>query len=201
MNPYILYKNLVKQNVDILWQGTGSISEQAHTRTHTHAHAQSFYSSLDFVQDNLGKQVPEETFTHSHLSWSSIVLYLLHQSNKIQGILPVQFMHLIVFFHNLFPSFLWSTSSRGTLHFILHTSPNHCLLFVTCPYHRNLFCCSTELMSSNPSLSLNLLLGTLSCSFKLHIHLTILISACWHATSFSFLTGQVSLPCNILLRT
>jgi len=34
-----------------------------------------------------------------------------------------------------------------------------------------------------------------------HIHLTILISARWSATSFSFLTSQVSLPCNILLRT
>ena len=33
-----------------------------------------------------------------------------------------------------------------------------------------------------------------------HIHLTILISASWSAT-FSFLTGQVSLPCNTLLRT
>jgi len=56
-------------------------------------------------------------------------------------------------------------------------------------------------MSSNPSLSLNPLLGTLSCSLMLHIHLTILISARWSATSFSFLTDQVSLPCNILLRT
>jgi len=35
----------------------------------------------------------------------------------------------------------------------------------------------------------------------IHIHLTIFISACWSATSFSFLTGQVSLPCNILLCT
>jgi len=34
-----------------------------------------------------------------------------------------------------------------------------------------------------------------------HIHLTMLISARWSATSFSFLIGQVSLPCNILLHT
>ena len=32
-------------------------------------------------------------------------------------------------------------------------------------------------------------------------HLTIPISALWSATSFPFLTGQVSLPCNMLLRT
>ena len=33
-------------------------------------------------------------------------------------------------------------------------------------------------------------LGTLSCSLTPHIHLTILISACWNSTSFSFLTDQ-----------
>jgi len=68
-------------------------------------------------------------------------------------------------------------------------------------YHRNLYCCSTKIISSNPSLSLNPLLGTLSCSFTPHIHLSILISALWSATSFSFPMGQVSLPCNILFCT
>ena len=61
----------------------------------------------------------------------------------------------------------------------------------TCPYHRNLFCCSVNIISSIPSLSLNSLLGTLSFTLTLHIHLIILISARWSATSFSFLTGQV----------
>ena len=56
-------------------------------------------------------------------------------------------------------------------------------------------------MSSTPSLSLSSLLGSLSFSLTPHIHLTILISARWCATTFSFLTGQVSLPCNMLLRT
>jgi len=71
----------------------------------------------------------------------------------------------------------------------------------TCPYHCNLFCCSINIISSIPSLSLNSLLGTLSLTLTLHIHLTILISARWSAASFSFLTGQVSLPCSILLCT
>ena len=90
---------------------------------------QLFYSSMDFVRDNPGEPVLEETFTHSHLSRSSIAPYLLHPSNMIHGILPVQSMHLTVFFHNLSPSFLWSTSWSwpDTFHFILHTSPNHCL--------------------------------------------------------------------------
>ena len=38
---------------------------------------QPFYGSLEFAWDNPGEPVPEETFTHSHLSWSSIIPYLL----------------------------------------------------------------------------------------------------------------------------
>jgi len=51
----------------------------------------------------------------------------------------------------------------------------------TCPYHRNLFFCSISIISS----ILSSLLGTLSFFLTLHIHLTILIYACWSATSFS----------------
>ena len=73
-------------------------------------HTQLFFGSMDFVLDNLGEPVPEETFTHSHLPWSSIVPYLLHPSTMIHGILPVQSMHLTICFHNFCPSFLSSTS-------------------------------------------------------------------------------------------
>ena len=38
-----------------------------------YTHTQLFYGSMDFVRDKMGEPVPEETFTHSHLSWSSIV--------------------------------------------------------------------------------------------------------------------------------
>jgi len=59
-----------------------AVTYHMHTHTHTltvsHTHTQPFYGSLDFVQDNLGEPVPEETFTHSHLSWSSVIPYLLH---------------------------------------------------------------------------------------------------------------------------
>jgi len=60
-----------------------------------------FYGFLDFVRDKLGEPVPEETFSHSHLSWSSIIPYLLPASIMIHGILPVQFACLTVFFRNL----------------------------------------------------------------------------------------------------
>jgi len=89
-------------------------------------------------------------------------------------------------------------STRYSMHFFTQSLSS---FHNTFPYHRNLFCCSINIISSVPSLSLNSLLGTLSFTLTLHIYLTILISACWSATSFSFLTGQVSLPCRILLRT
>jgi len=81
-------------------------------------------------------------------------------------------------------------STSYSIHFFIQS------LRSTCPYCRNLLCCSTEITSSNPSLC-QLFTFTLTS----HIHLTILILAHWSATSFSFLTGQVSLPCNILLHT
>jgi len=84
------------------------------------------FTALDFVWDNPGEPVPEETFTHSNLSWSSVIPYLLPSSIMIHGILPVQFRCLTVFFHNLSPSFLWSTSCTPCI-----SSSNYCLLFAT----------------------------------------------------------------------
>ena len=40
----------------------------------------------------------------------------------------------------------------------------------TWPYHRSLFCCSINIISSIPSLFLNSLLGTLSFTLTLHVH-------------------------------
>jgi len=61
-------------------------------------HTQPFYGSLDFLRDNPGESVAEETFTHSDLSWSSIVCYLLPPSIMIHGILSILFTRLTVFF-------------------------------------------------------------------------------------------------------
>ena len=85
----------------------------------------------------------------------------------IHGILPVQYTCLTVFFHGLSPSCLWSTCWPGTLHFILHTFHHPIIIFFLqhTPIPSQPVCCSTEIMSSNPSLCLNPLLGTRSCSF------------------------------------
>ena len=81
----------------------------------------------------------------THISWSSSNLYQL-PSTMIHSILPVQFMCLPIFLHNLSPSPLWSTSLSGALHFMLHTFLHPVYFFWnTCPYHRNLFCCSTRI--------------------------------------------------------
>ena len=57
--------------------------------------------------------------------------------------------------HYVSPSFIWSASWPGTstsysIHFF--TQPLSSFRS-TCRYHRNLFCCSTEIMSSEPNLS------------------------------------------------
>jgi len=75
---------------------------------------------MAIVCDYPGEPVPEETFTHSHLCSSSIILYQLPPSTTIHSILPVQFMCLTVFLHNLSPSHFWSPSWSEILYFILH---------------------------------------------------------------------------------
>jgi len=63
---------------------------------------QPFYSSLDFVRDN---PVPEETFTHSHLSLSSIIHYQLPPS--VRSTHPHGTIYMPdIFFHNLSPTVL-----------------------------------------------------------------------------------------------
>ena len=148
-----------------------------------------------------GEPVPEETPTHPP-SWSSSDLYQLLQSTTIHSILPVQITCLAIFLHNLSTSSLvyllvWSPPP----HIPYISSPNQCLLFAT-HAHTIATCFAVASRLYNLFLVfLNSLLGTLSFTLTLHIHLTILISARWSATSFSLLTGQVSLPCSIPLRT
>jgi len=96
--------------------------------------------------------------THTYRGCQSYLICFVHLVHP-----PVQFTHLTVFFHNLCPSSLWSTSWPGTLHCILHTVQRLCCLILV---------------------SLSTLHGTVSFfTWMSHIHLTILISARWSAIS------------------
>ena len=141
----------------------------------------------------------QKTFIHSHPSCPSDILYQLPSSSMIHSILFVQFTCLTVVFFSR-SSLLWSSSWSGALYFILHAFL-HSVIIIFSPHMPIPSQPVLLFMSSIPNLSLSSLLGNLSLSLMPHIHLTILISAHWSATTFSFLTGQVSIPCNILLRT
>jgi len=129
---------------------------------------QPFYGCLDFVRNNLGEPVPEETFTHSHLSWSSIIPYLLPPSIMIHGILPVQFMCLTVFFISKF-SLVFLLAWHPLLHTSYICSSNHCLLFAA-HVHTIATCFAVVPRLCHLILVFQPLLGTPSCSLTQHIH-------------------------------
>jgi len=115
------------------------------------------------------------------------MLHLLPPSTAIHGILPVQFMPSLVY--------LLVTSTSYSIHFFTQSLSS---FRSKCPNHHNLFCCSIEIMSSNPSLSLDSLLGTLifylnSSHPPDHSHLCPLNC---HLTVFSYRPGL-----SILLHT
>ena len=96
-----------------------------------HRLTQLFYGPLSKTTREL---VPEETFTHSHLSWSSTILHQLPTSTTVHRILHVKFTCLTVFSHNLSPSPLWSTSWSDTVDFILNTVKMHQNFLGATPY-------------------------------------------------------------------
>jgi len=83
---------------------------------HHNTHTQPFYGSVDFVRDNPGEPVPEETFTHSHSSWSSIIPINASQSHQ-STVFVLHSMELdgFDFFHNtaLIVFLLLETSRLG----------------------------------------------------------------------------------------
>ena len=70
----------------------------------------------------------------------------------------------------------WSGASTSySIHFFTQSVTSFCS---TCSYHCNLFCCSINIISSIPSLSLNSLLGTLSFSLTLHDYTRVRLAVC-----------------------
>ena len=83
-----------------------------------HTHTQLFNGLLSRTT-RVGRY-RKKTFTHSHPSWSSDILYQLPPFTTIHGIFFVQFTSLTVFSDNLSSGPLWSSSWPWTLNFILH---------------------------------------------------------------------------------
>ena len=135
---------------------------------------QSFYGPL-FRTTQVSRYQKKHSPTH-HPDHHTIFISFLHLLRSIASSL---FKMCAIFLHNLSPLPTSSTSWSGALHLIFHNffTQSVSSFCNTCPYYRNLFCCSINIISSIPSLSLNSLLGTLSFTLTLHIHLTTLISA------------------------
>jgi len=119
--------------------------QQQSAMVHTHAHTQPFYGSLDSVWENTGKPVPEETFTPTYLSWSSVIPYLLPPSITIHGICPVQFTCLAEKLQSFFTISLQvffglplslAPSTSYSIHFFTQSLSS---FHSTYPYHHNLF--------------------------------------------------------------
>ena len=193
MKGMVQYKKTITRNPKgILWLQTWAISSNIIIQQ------QLFYNPLPGT--TRVRQYP-----NIHPLTPILIITILYQhppSTTIHSILPVQFMcwqsfcttSLKVLFG--LPLGL-ASSTLYSIHFftqslLLFTTHAHtiasCFTVVPRLYHLIL-------------VSLNSLLGTVSFILMSHIHLTILIFACWSATSLSFLAGQVSLPCNILLHS
>ena len=89
------------------------------TILHTHAHSHNHFTALWILSGTtqVSQYQKKHSPTHTYRGHQSSLICFIHPAITIHGILPVQFTCLTVFFHNLSPSFLWSTSWPGTLHF------------------------------------------------------------------------------------
>jgi len=86
---------------------------------------------MPLVWDYPGELVPEETLTHSHLSWSSTIPYQLPPSITIHSILPVQWAWQPFCTISLQALVGLPLGLEPPLHTPYIFSPNHCLLFAT----------------------------------------------------------------------
>jgi len=104
----------------LLFRDRKGMHAHTHARTHTHTHTHTHNRFTDSSRDNLGEPVPEETFTHSHLSWSSVIPYLLPLLWSIASSLFCSIYVPDSLFLQSLSKFSLSTSWPGTLIFILH---------------------------------------------------------------------------------
>jgi len=132
-----------------------------HTAAAAAAAATSSFMALCPGLPKVSRYHKKHSPTNIYPDHQSSFISFLPPSTAIRSILPVQFTCLTVFLHKLSPSPIWSLglepSTSCSIHFFTQSLSS---LHNKCPYHRNLFCCSAEITSSNSSLYLNSLPGT-----------------------------------------
>jgi len=70
----LLYNRPLRYRVAKRYASSPMAARRERIKSHTHIHTQPFYGSVEFVRDNPGEPVPEETFTHSRIKSNQIYL-------------------------------------------------------------------------------------------------------------------------------
>jgi len=134
------------------WRVPGQeVEQRKHTYTHNHFTALWILSGTTPVSRYQNKHSPTYTY-RGHQSSLMCFLHLLQSMASslfnLHALQSFSTISLQVFFG--LPLGLTPSTSYSIHFFTQSLSSFHS----TCPYHCNLSCCSTEIMSSNPSLSL-----------------------------------------------
>ena len=103
----------------LLTERTSYNSNEVTPTTHTHTHT-TVILSFNFVRDNRVRRYQKK---HNPLTPIVVINHPLSASSNYYDPWHPLCSNYVPdsFFHNLSPSFLWSTSWPGTFHFILHT--------------------------------------------------------------------------------
>ena len=153
---------------------------------YTHIHTQPF-NGLWSGTTRVGRYQKKHSPTHTHPDHRTSFIIFLHLQRSMASSLFILHAWQSSRTTSLQVLFGLGPSTSYSIHFFTQSSSSFCS---TCPYQHSLFCCNINAMSSTPSLSLSSLLGSLSFSLTPHIHLTILISAHWSATTFLSLQAR-----------
>jgi len=136
--------------------------------THTHKQQQPFYRPLSGTT-RVSRYQKKHSPTH-HPDHHPIFISFFHLPRSIASSLfklRAWQSFCTTSLHVLFGLPLGlEPSTSYSIHFFIQSVSSFCS---TCPYHRNLFCCSIDIISSIPSLSLNSLVLTWNSVFYLNI--------------------------------
>ena len=146
------------------WQSRPQPNNFVKIATHTHNRFMALWNLSGTTR--VSRYQKKHSLTHTHRGHqSSLSAFSIYYDPWY----PPYSIHML---YSLFPQSLskfclvyllaWYPSTSYSIHFFTQSLSS---FHSTWPYDRNLFCCSTEIMSSNSSLPLNSSLGTLSCNF------------------------------------